>query len=500
MMQQSLRFIKFRYNRVLAVALFATIMLLICSSAAKSQQSESSPANSDNDSVVTTADKFPSMGYLENDRLKLGVDLRLGGAITLLVDKKYDDANMINSCDWGRQVQLSFYSGPHPYEPGGVKPVPRWAGLGWNPIQSGDVGGFRSRVTAYRNDGKTIFVRCIPMHWPHKNVPGECTFECTYSLKGNMVDVVAALNNDRPDRTQYPACGQEMPAVYTNGPWYKLVTYIGDRPYEGAPLRTVVDREDGKGWPWRRFYATERWAALVNDKNIGLGVYQPDACDFSGGFHGGDANKGHGGPKDGQAGYIAPLTRQILDYNIRYEYQYVLIAGSVEEIRDNAYHLAKKQPRPKYTFEDDRQDWTHRGVTDAGWPMKGEWKINLSSGRQGQLIGPETFWQAADAPILEIEAAFQTEAKSVTIVVEPFDQKQDMGDYAQWGDVQRRPGRTERLTVPLEIQGDGKYRTYRVDLSKVKRYRGPMVRLNLLLPDADGKVRIRRIEMTKSPK
>jgi len=472
-------------NGFVIVALFAFMLL---PAYAKAQQPVDPPKESD----------FPSMGILENDRLRLGVNLQLGGAITLLVDKKHGDANMINSHDWGRQVQLSYYSGPRPYEPNGVKPVPRWAGLGWNPIQSGDVGGFRSRVTEYRNDGRTIFVRCIPMHWPHKNVPGECTFECTYTLDGNNVNVTAVLNNDRPDRTQYPACGQEMPAVYTNGPWYKLVTYVGDRPFENQPLRTIVDREDGKGWPWRKFYGTERWAALVNDKNVGVGVFQPDACDFSGGFHGGDANKGHGGPKGGQTGYIAPLTTQILDHNIRYEYRYVLIAGTLSEIRTDANRLATNKKLPKYIFKNDRQDWTHRSVTDAGWPMQDQWQVRFSADRPGQLIGPETFWHAKDAPILEIDAAFQTDATSASIILEPFDQRRDANDYTQWGNVQRRPGRTGAITVPFAIQGDGQSRAYRIDLANVPRYDGAMVRLRLSLPSADGGVNVRRIEFVKA--
>ncbi|MBP5621744.1 MAG: hypothetical protein J6X44_06995, partial [Thermoguttaceae bacterium] len=87
------------------------------------------------------------MRYIENNRVKLGLDLSLGGAVTYLEDKLNHSGNMINSFDWGRQIQLSYYSGPTPYVgPNGEQPSPSWAGLGWNPIQSGDCGGFRSQV------------------------------------------------------------------------------------------------------------------------------------------------------------------------------------------------------------------------------------------------------------------------------------------------------------------------------------------------------------------
>ena len=40
--------------------------------------------------------------FLENDRVKLGLDLSLGGAVTYLEDKANKSGNMINSFDWGR--------------------------------------------------------------------------------------------------------------------------------------------------------------------------------------------------------------------------------------------------------------------------------------------------------------------------------------------------------------------------------------------------------------
>jgi hypothetical protein len=126
------------------------------------------------------------MRYLSNSRLRLGVDLSLGGAVTVLEDKANGGVNMINSHDWGRQIQLSYYSGPTPYiGPNGEKPHEEWAKLGWNPIQSGSVGKVKSKTIACEQlDPLTLRVRCIPMQWPHINVPGDCIFEVTYRLVG----------------------------------------------------------------------------------------------------------------------------------------------------------------------------------------------------------------------------------------------------------------------------------------------------------------------------
>ncbi|MBQ3821418.1 MAG: hypothetical protein II807_00020, partial [Thermoguttaceae bacterium] len=105
------------------------------------------------------------MRYLENGRVKLGLDLSLGGAVTYLEDKANKSGNMINSYDWGRQIQLSYYSGPSPYiGPNGEKPLERWAGLGWNPIQAGDCGGHRSYVLEFKRVSDTeAFLRARPM-------------------------------------------------------------------------------------------------------------------------------------------------------------------------------------------------------------------------------------------------------------------------------------------------------------------------------------------------
>src|SRR6478672_11735591 len=76
------------------------------------------------------------LSWLDNGTIRLGVDLDLGGAITWL-SKSGDSLNIINTHDWGREVQMSFYSGPIPFVAGDKRPAAAWAGLGWNPVQAG---------------------------------------------------------------------------------------------------------------------------------------------------------------------------------------------------------------------------------------------------------------------------------------------------------------------------------------------------------------------------
>lgn len=91
------------------------------------------------------------MRYIENDRLKIGINLGAGGAVTFLEDKACESGNMINSYDWGRQIQQSYYSGPIPFVgPNGEEPVERWTHLGWNPIQAGSAGGLVQKSAVSR--------------------------------------------------------------------------------------------------------------------------------------------------------------------------------------------------------------------------------------------------------------------------------------------------------------------------------------------------------------
>jgi len=333
-------------------------------------------------------------------------------------------------------------------------------------------------------------------------VPCECTFECTYRLNKNAVEATCVLNNDRPDDTQYQGRSQELPAVYTNGSWYKLVTYIGDQPFEGQPRSVLVDEGDERGWPWLHFYAPEHWTALVDEDDIGLGVYQPISSDFLGGFHGGDNVKGVGGEKDVQTGYISPLSQEILDHNIRYEYEYALVVGSLDEIRQYAYtqNLERGNARlPRYVFDSDRSQWTYQQTTDEGWPIEGELAVALNPTSPSDWLGPKTFWNADKAPRLEIEAAFESAASDsapLEMIVElvPF-APSDLEHSLHWGGPPAP--NPPRLRIPWTLPVDGRFHTVEIDLTEVDGYEGGMTRIRLAVPQGTGTLKTRRIEILK---
>lgn len=392
------------------------------------------------------------VSYLDNGQVKLGVNLSLGGAITYLSRSDSTD-NLINSHDWGRQVQQSYYSGPHPFG----ESHPAWKNWPWNPITSGDVYGNRGRTLDHRNDGKTIYVKSTPMQWALKNVPGDCTFETWQTLDRNQVRVRNRLTNARADKTNYRAHDQELPAVYTTGKYHRLITYDGSAPFTGAAVREVWNQ----GPPWTNWTATEHWAALVNEAGWGLGVIHPGVVRWIGGFAGQRNVPGKSGPKDGPTGYISPIRREILDHNIVYEFEYRLVLGSVEQIRAAAEEL-RPDPRPEWRWEKDRQHWTSVHLQDQGWPIAGAWKLKLEE-NDPQLLSPELRFAAADVPRLTLTAAFRTKQPRLQLFWSTTDQ----------------PGFRGERTLTLDVVPDGKVRDYPLELGKHPAWKGTITGLRL---------------------
>jgi len=397
------------------------------------------------------------MTVLENDQIRFGANLTLGGAITLLSTK--DGPNMINSHDWGRQIQMSFYSGPQPFEPNGKKPADHWKQLGWNPIQSGDFGGNTSTIIEHKNDGKSIYVKCRPMHWPLNNQPAQCTFECIYKIDGNVVDVTSRLVNARDDKTQYGARSQELPALYSNGPWYRIMTYTGAKPYTGGELIELSRKAENPPFPWNHFQATEEWAALIDKDNHGFGVWTPGLQSYLGGFAG---KPGSGGPKSSPTGYLAPLHMEILDHNIVYTYRYRLVVGSLDEIRSYVYKHRNRAPGLNVVFKSDRQHWHFRNAADKGMPLKGVWDIQLEQNNPN-IISPPFCIEASTIKAITIRAGFKTGEDKARLI------------WTKHGN--KKPNPEDAISFP--IRPDGITRSYTIKLAGNENWHGTITRLAL---------------------
>jgi hypothetical protein len=395
------------------------------------------------------------MSWLQNDAIKLGVDLDLGGSITFLASTK-DGANVINNYDLGRQVQLSFFSGPVPFEARGQKPAEHWRHIGWNPIQAGDDFKNPGRVTTHENDGEKLHLTCLPMHWPLNNVPGDCAFDVWLELEGQVVKARARLRNRREDSTQYPARLQELPAVYANARFHRVMSYQGAHPFTSEPA-ALTPKAHGMH-PWSFWTGTEGWAALLDENDRGLGLITPGRVHFTGGFAG---KPGPNDPHGNSTGYLAGQGQEILDHDIEYEFRYELVLGSLQDIRQRAAEWRPKGP-PSWVFAADRQGWHYQHATDTGWPVKEHLHVRLEQD-DPQLLSPHVFWKADESPFLIIDAAFHATQKQAVVMWQSHAQ----ASFAN------------KAALNFPIQTDGEFHTYVIRLADSPEYRGGMIRLRL---------------------
>jgi hypothetical protein len=392
---------------------------------------------------------------LDNGVIRIGVDLRAGGSIGYLADAR-TSINLTSIRNPGAYIGQCYYSGPRPFG----KPDPQWPNWSWNPVSAG-FHNYRSTILAYKNDGKTIYVKSIPICWGLKGVYAECTFETWINLDNNTAHVWNRLVNQRSDHALYIAHEQENPAAYTIGKLSNLYTYSGNEPFTNGTLRRIMRYTPlgGKN-PWLQFLATEGWAAHVDDDNWGVGLFRPSGVvSFSGGFMG---TPNQGGAMDMNNGYMGVIQKDILDYNIVYSYEYVLILGRLSEIRDYAYRH-RPQTRPDSRFEKDRQHWWYKNCSDTGWPINGSLHVQVPTD-DPQMIGPLGWWRAADVPRLYIRAAYHAQRTTAELFWSVAEETEQGTKLVETFSPKRK------LTFP--VRGDDAFHTYEIELASLNNYRG----------------------------
>lgn len=385
--------------------------------------------------------------FIENKKIRLGIDLKMGGAIVYLAETGGE--NIVNNHDFGRQIQSSLYSGPIPYSVNGKNPPNSLRTLGWNPVQAGDAANYTSRVIEYKQDSTHFYVKTIPLIWPLANEPAECVMEHWIELKDNVVQVRSRSVLSRRDTTQYLARPQENPAVYLNAPYSRIVLYEGDQPFtNSAPTEPRIDNTAEVRT------ATENWVAMLNGKGRGVGLFQAGRPRYNVGFFG---IPGTGGEFSDPTGYLSGTAFALLDHNAIYEFEYSLVLGTLTDIRQFVYAQPRPAAIPDFRFTRDRQQWYYDNTTDAGLPIQGELNVRFDGHKELQLFSPMGFWRGRDVPKLYIQAAFRTPAQTARL------------GWRRHGD--QAPLPTPDRYIDFPIIGDGQYRTYEIDLNQSAGWR-----------------------------
>jgi len=416
------------------------------------------------------------ISFIENGELKVGVNRDLGGAITWLSTPEH--GNLINNKDWGRQVQLSFYSGPQPFEPDGKKLHEHWKNWAWNPIQSGDVFRHRAKVVELTNTGTSIHLVSVPMQWALENVPGDCRFEADLKLDGPMLRVHYRLTNQRTDHAWYGGHSQELPAVYTVSALDHLMAYTGDQPFTGGQLTRII-KPPHQAFPWARFLATEGWVAAVGDDDWGIGVCNPTVYKYLGGTN--TPRKTWDSNADPTM-YISPVSRDVLDHNIVFDFDLMMRVGKLASLREYFCGIMAKQTPPAWRFTKDRQHWVPTGCADAGWPVQDGLKLAISKEKTASLEGPVQPYPAASASKLRVTGTWTGLAGT---------------GHISWNKQGGAPSpQPDSITFP--VPESGKETCVEIDLASATGYDGLITQLTLWPADqqgTDGHVTVKSIEL-----
>jgi hypothetical protein len=250
--------------------------------------------------------------FIDDGSVRLGVK-RSSGASIAWFSQSGADQNLINHWDRGRLVQQSYY---------GNKDDSLWnkQPWRWNPVQGGDWRGASAKVLEIRSTTNTLYSKTLPKHWARGDDLTNTVMEQWISITGAVAHVRFKFTYTGSE--VHIEHDQEIPAVFIEPEFKNLVLYDGDNPWTSGPLHRSIP-----SWPNEGRKMTEHWAAYVNEKDFGIGVYVP-AADRLTCYRFADGKREHGA-----CSYFAPLTTFSIKPGFVFEYDAFLTIGSVDEVR-----------------------------------------------------------------------------------------------------------------------------------------------------------------------
>ena len=270
--------------------------------------------------------------YLDNGQVRLGVDRASGGSIGYFGESA-TGRNLLNHYDKGRFIQQSYY---------GAKDGSDWNGKPWrwNPVQGGGWRGEPARTLAFTNTATSLYAKTLPKHWATGVDLPEVVMEEWLTLTNRVGHLRFRMTFSGP--TNHPPAHQELPAVFADFALTNLVYYQGTVPWAGGPLARRAP-----GWPNEYVKGlTENWAAFVDERDWGLGVFFPGTTDLTC-----YRAPGKPGPAGSGCSYLAPIRTLAITNGFRLEYEVFLTIGTVGELRDRFRLLTEKLRNPPVVRE-----------------------------------------------------------------------------------------------------------------------------------------------------
>jgi len=270
--------------------------------------------------------------YLENDRFRLGASLKLGGAVFYFEDKADGDdsvGNLINYHDTGRLLQQTYYgTNLAPYNASSWHTTAAWP---YNALQGGDQYQNASKVVAVWQDETHLYIKCRALDYAKNNTLSDCYQTCLYTMEEDCVRTdVRAIDFSSYD---HPVSEQETPCCFVISHLGTFVCYTGDKPWTGDTLSRYTDLVLDSPDVFKFNYADrdgECWAAWIDEKDWGFGIYAPDVPMIQAGRFRYNGTKS---PKGESTNYIGSRSQFALTQGEPIVYSYLITAGQLSDIR-----------------------------------------------------------------------------------------------------------------------------------------------------------------------
>jgi hypothetical protein len=416
----------------------------------------------------------PYTSSLDNGIVKVGIDADIGGAISYL-SPSGSSTNLINTHDRGREVQQSYYAGLD-LDRLAEGQHPSWSPFAWNPIGAGDAYGNKATVIDSTITSEALYVKTQPLLWDMRAERCECFFETWITLEGNRVRVHNKLTTSRTDNrwTVVPR-DQELPATYPIAAFPRVVSYTGSDPFTDDATSDIPAPPEGEYWV-AEWNTTESWGACVNASNFGIGVYTPGRIRLHGGLYGSP----DGTSTSSDTCYLGPREKVPLDKTSTFEYDYWLILGTVDQIRQEVYALHTATPQSPAGFPaGDAHTWNFNADGDfGGWsPSSSIAPSSVSGGEvSGTVIGPYPYLLSApiEKPAMDNKVVLRLRNGTAASSAQLFFTTKTDGPW------------TERKGGRIAILPNSDYLVYMFDMSAVPSWTGTITRLRLDPVNANG--------------
>ncbi len=258
--------------------------------------------------------------FLQNDHLKIGINLNAGACIGWLSSMNDPEKNVLDTFDPGRYVQQSYY---------GNEDGSNWNGQPWryNGVQGGDWHGLPSTVLEFKSETPTtLYAKTKPRHWTTSKLLEDMIMEEWITLEGPLAHVKFKMTYT--GTLNHKAHHQELPAFFVE-PEFNTLAYVEKEPWKNTPL---TRKKLGPPPPNQYIKLAEHWAAWLNADDYGVGIYTP-ICDDATCYHVADSDSG--------CSYIAPFKTMALTPGLVFEYDSFISIGKIQQLREwfTALHL-----------------------------------------------------------------------------------------------------------------------------------------------------------------